>query len=187
MACDESVPLSMVHAALAGDRRCREELAIRVLGRMQRLARRRFSATWEVEDATQAAAYEVIRCLPSFRGDGAFEAWVDRIGRRRLSDHRRRQRREAHVSSFREPTGGADAELRLEATRLCGSLPPTQATAFVLHHGYEWTVPQIAAELGVSVETIRSRLRLARARLRASASCSESTPSLRWGGYAAHR
>jgi RNA polymerase sigma-70 factor, ECF subfamily len=47
-------------------------------------------------------------------------------------------------------------------------LPEPQRHAMVLHHVLEMNVREIGLELGVSPETVRSRLRLARAKLRAS-------------------
>jgi RNA polymerase sigma-70 factor (ECF subfamily) len=50
--------------------------------------------------------------------------------------------------------------------RLLDRLPLEQRHALVLHHVLEMTVSEIAKELDTPVETVRSRLRLARNKLR---------------------
>jgi RNA polymerase sigma-70 factor (ECF subfamily) len=50
--------------------------------------------------------------------------------------------------------------------RLLDQIPAEQRETVVLHHVMELTVPEIAAEMAVPAETVRSRLRLAMARLR---------------------
>jgi RNA polymerase sigma-70 factor (ECF subfamily) len=47
-------------------------------------------------------------------------------------------------------------------------LPIEQRHVLVLHYALDMTVPETAAELGVPIETVRSRLRLAKSRLRTS-------------------
>jgi RNA polymerase sigma factor (sigma-70 family) len=49
-----------------------------------------------------------------------------------------------------------------------GRLPTEQRAAFVLHHYLGWSVGEIAENLGVPPETIRSRLRYATSTLRAA-------------------
>jgi RNA polymerase sigma-70 factor (ECF subfamily) len=55
---------------------------------------------------------------------------------------------------------------RRHAIRLLDLLPTEQRQVVVLHHVMEMSVPEIASELAIPFETVRSRLRLARQRLR---------------------
>ncbi|HOU94740.1 MAG TPA: sigma factor-like helix-turn-helix DNA-binding protein [Polyangiaceae bacterium] len=57
---------------------------------------------------------------------------------------------------------------RRRLVRHLDALPLEQRHALVLHHVLELTVPEIARELATPEETVRSRLRLARLRLRES-------------------
>jgi RNA polymerase sigma-70 factor (ECF subfamily) len=52
--------------------------------------------------------------------------------------------------------------------RMLDGLPIDQRHVLVLHYALDMTVPEAAAELGVPIETVRSRLRLAKSRLRTS-------------------
>lgn len=164
MGCDESSAL--VADAQHGDRRAREALGAHLLKRMRRIARGRCRSV-DVDDAAQVAVCEVLRSLSNFRAEGPFDAWADRIGRRHIARHAARARREPPIGE-REASHFPTPEHHLDARRLCAGLPSVQAESFVLHHGSGWSVPELALELGVSVETVRSRLRLARRRLRAS-------------------
>ncbi len=66
-----------------------------------------------------------------------------------------------------EPTCSSDELLlRRAVVRLLDRLPLEQRHALVLHHVLEMTVSEIAKELRAPVETVRSRLRLARNKLR---------------------
>jgi RNA polymerase sigma-70 factor (ECF subfamily) len=55
---------------------------------------------------------------------------------------------------------------RRRAVAILDALPPEQRHAVVMHHVLGMSVPEIARELGIPAETVRSRLRLARTRLR---------------------
>jgi RNA polymerase sigma factor (sigma-70 family) len=59
-------------------------------------------------------------------------------------------------------------EVRDSLDRGFRRLPAEQRAAFVLHHYLGWSVGEIAENLGVPTETIRSRLRYATSTLRAA-------------------
>src|SRR6185295_18994630 len=65
------------------------------------------------------------------------------------------------------PLFGDEYLLRRWAVSVLDELPLPQRHAVVLHHLLDMTVPEICEELGIPRETVRSRLRLARTRLRA--------------------
>jgi RNA polymerase sigma-70 factor (ECF subfamily) len=50
--------------------------------------------------------------------------------------------------------------------RALDTLPFEQRHALVLHHVLEMSVPEVAEEMRAPIETVRSRLRLGRVRLR---------------------
>ena len=57
-------------------------------------------------------------------------------------------------------------------------LPAEQRAVFVLHHYLGWSVGEIAENLGVPTETIRSRLRYATSTLRAALDADARTTSI---------
>src|SRR5262249_800201 len=68
-----------VRAAQEGDEDALRELLLGVLPRVRNLVRYLVPGDMEGDDLAQEALVSVIRGLPQFRGDGAFESWVDRI------------------------------------------------------------------------------------------------------------
>jgi RNA polymerase sigma factor (sigma-70 family) len=56
-------------------------------------------------------------------------------------------------------------------------LPANQRAAFVLHHHLGWSVSEIAENLGVPAETVKSRLRYATSTLRAALDADARTTS----------
>jgi RNA polymerase sigma-70 factor, ECF subfamily len=147
------------------------EMVEMVARRVHRLARR--MTRWaEAEDVAQDALVAVLRSLPSYRGEGQFERWVDRVTQRVVfaASRRRRAERELRLAYEGEaPAASHDIEQVLafrRALRLLDTLPYEQGRAILLHHVYGMSVPEIAAALAIPVETARSRLRLARQKTR---------------------
>jgi RNA polymerase sigma-70 factor (ECF subfamily) len=127
-----------------------------------------------VEDVSQEALVAVLRGLPSYRGDGAFRSWADRVvARTTFTWLRRRRQAEGRVLESSEQAleqhAVAEPDDYLQRRRLVGALdelPFEQRHTLVLHHVLEMTIPEVAEQTGVPFETVRSRLRLARRRLR---------------------
>ena len=164
-------------AARRGDREATERLLLELLPRVRNLVRYLVRGDADVDDIAQEALSIVFRKLDSYRADGPFTAWVDRIVARGAFAHRRKvvDRQEvalsaadisnAHGSSHAERTD--DYLARRALVRQLDTLPQEQRDALVMHHVLGMSVPEIAAEISAPEETIRSRLRLGRARLRA--------------------
>jgi RNA polymerase sigma-70 factor (ECF subfamily) len=131
----------------------------------------------DVDDRTQEVFVVAHRRFEQFedRGHGP-RAWLFQILLRVASDARRHRRRHPE-----DPDGGdalgrasidapqADAILRREAlTRLDAALETIDVgrrTVLVLHEIEEMTAPEIAQVLGIPLNTVYSRLRVARAEL----------------------
>lgn len=129
----------------------------------------------DTEDVLQEALVGVIDALGSFREEASVLHFARAIALRRALDQKRRGHRLAveidlHDDAAldeRSPKGDLVAERRRRAFRaLLDELRPEQAEAFALHVLFGASVPEIAAETGVPPETVRSRLRLAKAALR---------------------
>jgi RNA polymerase sigma-70 factor (ECF subfamily) len=164
-----------VRAAAAGDRVAARELLLTLLPRARNLVRYLVRGDSEADDLAQDGLIAVLRGLATFRGEAPFESWADRIVvrttfaglRRRRQESAERMHAEAelrHASS--EGAKPDDYAERRRAVALLDLLPLEQRHAMVMHHVLEMSIPEIAAEVGAPVETVRSRLRLARARLR---------------------
>jgi RNA polymerase sigma-70 factor (ECF subfamily) len=166
---------SRVQAAAAGDRAAAQALLLSVLPRVRNLVRYLVRGDSETDDLAQEALIAILRGLGSFRGEASFERWADRVAVRATFAGLRRRRRESNELVTAAPElalaspGTAlpdDYEDRRRAAALLDALPPDQRHAVVMHHVLGMSVPEIARELGIPAETVRSRLRLARTRLR---------------------
>ena len=134
----------------------------------------------ELDDAVQMGTLTVIKQLGAFRGEGGFRGFAMRIVSRtalalRRSDKRTAKLAERIRSSDGIPVDGevldesddsADAGLRRVLSELLLTLPEEQAQTLLLRFVLEYELTEIAAETGVPVNTVRSRLRLAREALR---------------------
>jgi RNA polymerase sigma-70 factor (ECF subfamily) len=124
----------------------------------------------------QEALIAVLRGLPSYRGDGTFKSWSDRVVvratfaclRRRRADDARRAAETPELLPVDDRPAVAEYLARRDLARLLDELPAEQRHALVLHHAVGMSVPEIADEVGVPLETIRSRLRLGMASLRST-------------------
>ena len=164
----------LVVAAQAGDRKAAAALLERLLPRLRNLVRYLVRGDQHVDDIAQEALIAIVRGLPTYRGEGSLSAWTDRIVARTTLGWLRRQRklREREQESFdaqvlQPRSEPADAyTLRRQAIARLDALPYEQRHALVLHHVVGLSVPEVAAQLGAPLETIRSRLRIAQNKLR---------------------
>jgi RNA polymerase sigma-70 factor (ECF subfamily) len=167
-------PAADIEAAQAGDRRAAARVAAALLPRVRNLVRYLIRGDREVEDVVQQAVVSLLRGLGGYRGEGVFRSWADRVvARSTFAWLERRRSRERHlpasVESALETQGAAEPDEYLVRRRVAAALdrlPSEQRHALVLHHVLEMSVPEIAAETRTPVETVRSRLRLGRLRLR---------------------
>jgi RNA polymerase sigma factor (sigma-70 family) len=135
----------------------------------------------DVEDTAYEAAYGVVEALGRFRGEGTIRHLACRVAVLTAMNVRRREsaakrdgaRDDADIERVEESAAGPEeramtASLVPIVRELVGSLPEPLAEALTLHVIMGYTVSEIAKASGAPVETIRSRLRLARLALRKS-------------------
>src|SRR5438094_7347703 len=69
--------------------------------RVYNMARRMVSNEKDAEDVTQEVFLQVVRKLPTFRGESAFPTWLHRVTVNAALAHRRKQalREETHVAN----------------------------------------------------------------------------------------
>lgn len=183
-----SAPATQRHdelARLAEDATRGSEPALRTLlttltPLLLRVVRRVLGPTHpDLEDVTHEASYAVLDALPRFRGEGTVRHFACRVAvltamnvqRRELAAKRARQREQAdpeHLASqMPGPDYHAESNSLLPIVReLMCTLPEQLAEALTLHVVLGYTVAEIAGSSGVPLETVRSRLRLAKQSLR---------------------
>jgi len=174
-----------VAAAARGDRAAAEALLLEVLPRVRNLVRYLVRGDAAVDDMSQEALVALLRGLTTYRGEGSFAAWADRVTARSVFCEIRRGRvRGGRLSVVgdeidRAQDAGPDPEswvARRRVVALLDEMPDEQRHAVVLHHVVGLSVPEIAQELGAPAETVRSRLRLGMRRLRRSCGMGDNDP-----------
>jgi len=164
-------PDPRIGAAASGDRAAAEALCKELLPRVRNLVRYLVRGDSHVDDIAQEALIAVLRGLGSYRGDGKFESWVDRIVARTTFAALRRLRAETQpgasdVADREDAAAPSTFALRRELAAALDKLPAEQRESLVLHFAVGMTVPEIAEAIAAPFETVRSRLRLGKAALR---------------------
>jgi RNA polymerase sigma-70 factor (ECF subfamily) len=169
----------LARRAAGGDRRAVHALLLAVGPAMLRAVRRVLvRRTEDVEDVAQEAMQALVDALPGFRGQCTVLhfAWrvavLTALANRRRLDLRAQWAAGSMEALERAADGPSPAEAALLRGRrealsaLLDQLPPDQAEVLVLHAAYGFTIEELAATVGRPMETIRSRLRLAKRALR---------------------
>ena len=175
---------ALIDAAVGGDPHAAQALLLRVLSRVRNLIRYLVRGE-DVDDLAQDVLLKLLERLPSYRGEGRFEAWVDAVtlrvtlrsmGKRRLDRSRfsREMPDEAPAASDPAPSPRQLASKR--AVEALDHLPAAQRVALVMHHVLGMTVNEIAEEVDAPGETVRSRLRVGMRQLRERLGLNEEEP-----------
>ena len=167
---------ALLVAAMRGNEDAMQALVVTLLPRVRNLVRYLVRSD-EVDDLTQDALLRVVEKLAGYRGEGSLESWSDGVTLRVVLNRMRKERAEARRTDPTTPDElptNVPAEhlhrflMRQRTVRALDKLPDSQRHVTVMHHVLGMTVPEIAAELGTPVETVRSRLRLGMTRIRSS-------------------
>jgi RNA polymerase sigma-70 factor, ECF subfamily len=152
-----------------------EEAYERHFADVWRAARSLGVAEAEVEDVVQDVFEVVLRRLSTFEGRSSLRTWLYGVLLRVVQNRRRTRRRrpeeadmhEVRLPEPRSPETPLDAMASHEASalleRLLATLTPERREVFVMVELEELSVPEIAALLNENINTLYTRLRLARA------------------------
>ena len=129
----------------------------------------------DLEDTIQDCFIDATRALPSYRFQGGLLAYVTKIAvRRALASRRRSVARVRHLQLLEDlhdelpvPDANVEEIERAEVMRdLIRRLRPVQAETLVLRVVLGFSVEEIALSTEVSVNTVKTRLRLGKKTLR---------------------
>jgi RNA polymerase sigma factor (sigma-70 family) len=133
----------------------------------------------DLEDVAYEAAYAVVEGLPRFRGEGTVLHFACRVAvlsamnvRRRDAAQKRALKRaptdldEVELEAPNPEENAQAAALAPIVRELLATLPDALAEALALHVVLGYTVVEIAQTASLPIETVRSRLRLAKQALR---------------------
>jgi RNA polymerase sigma-70 factor, ECF subfamily len=163
----------LVERARNGDREAFGLLAAGEIDRLHAIATLILRDPDLAQDAAQEALVRCWRKLPTLREVEQFEAWLNRILMRTVSNELgRRKRFHASVQPLRaEPAVGDSARLLADRDVLekgFGHLSVAHRSIVVLHHFVGLPLPEAAATLGIRAGTAKSRYHYAMSALRAA-------------------
>jgi RNA polymerase sigma factor (sigma-70 family) len=144
----------------------------------------------ELDDAVQQSMIALVRALPAFRGECHPAGYASRITLRVALRVRRNFKRDAVRREQLEQLGTAEdsapssidtlGSRRRELLReLLEDLPEEQAEALTLRVVMGWSLEEVARASGAPVNTVRSRVRLAKEALRARIDAQPALAELR--------
>jgi RNA polymerase sigma-70 factor (ECF subfamily) len=184
----ESSTMALARLAAQGDGAATAKLLRALAPRIARVVRAVLGGAHpDVDDAVQQALIGLVQALPAFRGDCdpigyasiiAVRAAVALRKRVRTDLSRRDDGADADAIAEHRPSPGdeAAAQRRKEILRdLLAELPAAQGEALAMRVVLGWSLEEIAARSGAPLNTVRSRLRLAKEGLKRRI---ESEPSL---------
>jgi RNA polymerase sigma-70 factor (ECF subfamily) len=169
----------------AGDKTACDECIREHSPGVYRLAMRLMRDAAEAEDVVQETFLSAFKAIDRFDGRSGLQTWLYRIAyNAALMRLRRRRPDSVPMEELIEPEEGAPvpralvdwcclpeqelerAEVRAEIERAIRELPPKLRAVFVMRELEEFSTAGAAASLGVSEETVKTRLRRARLRLK---------------------
>ena len=169
---------SLIERAVRGDTAATGLLLKQLAPSMIRAARSLLGSTHaDVDDVVQQSLIGLVQALPAFRGECSLQHFSARIVartalafRRRAAIRSERADAEVDVDSFGvEPSQDAsvDAERRRVRVReRSGKLPEEQAETLALRVVLGFSLEEVAEATGVPLNTVRSRVRLAKTALK---------------------
>ena len=173
-------------AYAAGDAAAFDALYARHKGGVYRYLVRHCGNAGTADELFQDVWMNVIRVRATYEPTAKFTTWLYRIAHNRLIDHWRAAGRVEFVSAGVDDDGDDDPLAAIPAPRndepdaragareigarikeALATLPAAQREAFLLHQEGELELSVIAELTGAGVETVKSRIRYAQAKLRA--------------------
>jgi RNA polymerase sigma-70 factor (ECF subfamily) len=180
--------IDLARLAASGDAAATSRLLRSLASRVVRVVRAVLGGGHpDVDDVAQQALIGFIQALPAFRGDCDPARYATTIAvrtaigaRKRVRVDRSRRDADADADAIAgtspEPGEEMASQRRKEILReLLAELPTEQAEALAMRVVLGWSLEEIAGQSGAPLNTVRSRLRLAKESLRRTI---ESQPDL---------
>jgi RNA polymerase sigma-70 factor (ECF subfamily) len=131
----------------------------------------------DLQDVAQELFVTVHTQLPRYDRDRPIRPWLFSFALRYAANYRRLARNQGHVSEAHAPLARSDdpnVEARELVLRGLALLDFDRRTVLVMHDLEGFDAPEIASQLGIPLNTVYSRLRVARTELRAALDSLES-------------
>lgn len=150
-------------------------------GRTLEVIRRYCNISADYEDLLQEVYIRVYRSIDSLREDEKVLAWIDKIAANTATRHNMKKwpkmfselgEPDGMEPDFEDESGSFDPEAIADkqavaqaVNQILDTLPPDQRTALWMVYGQQITIKEMAENLGISENTIKSRLYRGRNRL----------------------
>ncbi|MTB51442.1 RNA polymerase sigma factor [Lewinella sp. W8] len=164
----------MITGCKARDRRAQREVYDRYSPTMLAVARRYTQRDADAEDVLVSAFFKAFDKIDTFTESGSFEGWIRRIVvnealmllRKKHALKQAAELTEVNPANYSIPARAADRLAEADILKLLDSMPVGYRTVFNLYviEGYKHR--EIAEQLGISINTSKSQLILAKKRMR---------------------
>jgi RNA polymerase sigma factor (sigma-70 family) len=169
----------LIESACAGEPEAIEQVLLQVQPALLRFAHRYCATPQDVEDAVQEGLWIVYQKIASLHAAAAFISWIFTIVRNecyRLLKRTRYVNDQDQWSDLTADTCEIDADLRHDVAVAIARLPLSYRQVLIMRDIEGRTAPETAAVLGLTIETVKSRLSRARGLLRQTLiECSKPT------------
>lgn len=170
---DKTNEKQLIASAQKGDMVAFRTLYDRYLRRVMAQVSRLLGRSHEIEDVVQDVFIQVHRSLPKFRGDSEFSTWLYRVTWNVSVSHMRRHKPTVDLPALKQFACTEHQWSKLEAREklrtlyaAIDDLPADYREAFILFEIDGNSLAQIAELVGESINTVASRVRRSRERLR---------------------
>jgi RNA polymerase sigma factor (sigma-70 family) len=159
---------ALIDAARQGDRAALERLLAVSQPDIRRFARSQCVGVSDVDDAVQETLWVVYRRIGALRTVTSFSAWLFSIVRRECHRLWRRMNGHTELSADDDPAfvHRPEPELREDLIAAIHSLPEKYREVIVLRDVQEFSIGEIAVELRLTREAVKSRIHRARLMMR---------------------
>ncbi|QJR80203.1 sigma-70 family RNA polymerase sigma factor [Alteromonas pelagimontana] len=164
----------LIEQALSGNKKAWLALIKRYEKSIYHYGIRMTGNSHDAADLMQDIFISVFRSLGNYRKEGSFKSWLFRVAHYRCIEFYRRKRPEQGMDDVPEPVcenNGPEADVlsdRASASliRAMQKLPLTQKAIVELKFFGQFTFDEIAQQLGLSANTVKSRLYSALSKLK---------------------
>jgi RNA polymerase sigma-70 factor, ECF subfamily len=174
---------TLIARARAGNSQAFGELANRHAGQVYRMSFKILKNHEDAEDNTQNVLYKAFGKIRQFEGKSMFSTWLGRIAINEALMMLRKQRTEiiSQDTDGKDENGALQMSLAIKdvrpdperayimrelAEKAFEELNPTLTSTFILNKREGWTNRELSKILGITGETVKSRIFRARVRLR---------------------
>lgn len=162
----------LIQACKKNKRKAQQRLFDSYAPKMNGVLRRYLRSNEDREDVLVEAFFKVFENLERFRGDGSFEGWIRRIVVNEALMFLRKQHNfnmTVEITDFDEPVRMSvmDDLAVKDIMKMLNELPTGYRTVFNLYVVEGYKHREIAELLGISINTSKSQLILAKKRMRA--------------------